>query len=147
MNASDYVTIRLGAQDFGVPVADVRDVLRRQKITPVPLAPRAVAGLLNLRGRIVTAVDLRLRLGLPNAAPAEGVIVVVERDGELYALAADAVGDVLHIAQDQVEPVPAALDPQWRQVAAAVYPAERGFVVLFDIGRLLDIAPKLRAAS
>lgn len=148
MSAVDYVTIRLGAQTFGVPVSAVRDVLRRQTITPVPLAPRAVAGLLNFRGRIVTAIDLRLRLGLTQeAAAGEGVIVVIERDAELYALAVDAVGDVIRVERAGREPVPAALHPQWRQVAAAVYPAERGFVVLLDIARLLDIAPHLRAAS
>jgi len=148
VSAGDYVIVRLGAQEFGIPVADIRDVLRRQKTTPVPLAPRAIAGLLNLRGRIATAIDLRLRLGLPPAAAsAEGTMVVVEREGELYALTVDAVGDVLRIEQDRLEPVPAARDPEWRHVATAVYAAAHGLIVLFDVGRLLDIVPRLRAAS
>lgn len=147
MSAVDFVTVRLDEQEFGLPVADVRDVLRRQRITPVPQAPRAVAGLLNLRGRIVTAIDLRIRLGLaPREAGRDDADVVVEFGGELYALSVDAVGDVLRLESEALEPVSSTLDPLWRAVATAVYPTERSLIVLFDIARLLDIVPKLRAA-
>jgi purine-binding chemotaxis protein CheW len=145
---SDFVAIRIGSQDFGVPVMQVRDVLRRQHLTPVPLAPRAIAGLLNLCGRIVTAIDLRTRLGLPpQAAASETAYVVVENGGELYALVADSVGDVLPVDERQLETVPPGLDPQWRAVASAVYPMKTGLMVLLDIARLLDIVPPRRAAS
>ena len=146
---SDFVAIRIGSQDFGVPVMQVRDVLRRQHLTPVPLAPRAIAGLLNLRGRIVTAIDLRTRLGLsPQAAGSETAhVVVVENSGELYALVVDSVGDVLPVDERQLETVPPGLDPQWRAVASAVYPTKTGLIVLLDIARLIDIAPPRRAAS
>jgi purine-binding chemotaxis protein CheW len=146
---SDVVAIRLGNQDFGVPVMQVRDVLCRQQLTPVPLAPRAIAGLLNLRGRIVTAIDLRPRLGLPAQALANDAshIVVVENGGGLYALIVDGVGDVLPIDEQRLEAVPLALDPQWRAVADAVYPTETGLIVLLDIARLVDITLPRRAAS
>jgi purine-binding chemotaxis protein CheW len=142
---SDFVTIRIGVQEFGVPVMQVRDVLRRQYLTPVPLALRAIAGLLNLRGRIVTAIDLRERLGLPPlSADAETANIVVEQDGEPYALVVDNVGDVLQIDERQFEAVPSVLDPRWRAVASAVYPTEAGLIVLLDIARLLDIVPQPR---
>jgi purine-binding chemotaxis protein CheW len=145
---SDYVTIRIGTQDFGVPVMQVRDVLRCQPLTPVPLAPRAIAGLLNLRGRIVTAIDMRKRLGLPpRAADSETANVVVEQNGEAYALIVDSVGDVLSVDERLLEAVPPVIDPQWNAVAAAVYPTGAGLVVLFDIARLLDIVPPLRRAA
>ncbi len=132
-----------------MPVMQVRDVLRRQQLTPVPLAPRAIAGLLNLRGRIVTAIDLRAgsacrRKPLANDA---SHIVVVENGGELYALIVDGVGDVLPIDEQRLEAVPLALDPQWRAVADAVYPTETGLIVLLDIARLVDITLPRRAAS
>lgn len=147
MSVGDFVSIGLGDQDFGIPVAVIRDVLRRQTLTPVPLAPRAVAGLLNLRGRIVTAIDLRQRLGLgPRMDGGENAIVVVEQEAELYALIVDAVGDVHSADANRLEPVPLILDPLWREVAAAVYPVADGLIVLLDTARLLDIAPKLRAA-
>ncbi len=139
---SDFVTIRIDAQHFGVPVMQVRDVLRQQQLTPVPLAPRGIAGLLNLRGRIVTAIDLRERLGLPPLdADDDTANIVVEQDGEPYALVVDRVGDVLQIDERQLEAVPSVLDPQWRAVASAVYPTEAGLIVLLDIARLLDIMP------
>ena len=145
---SDVVTIRVGNQDFGVPVMQVRDVLRRQHLTPVPLAPRAVAGLLNLRGRIVTAIELRARLDLPRQADkSDGAQIVVENGGELYALVVDSVGDVLPVDEARLDAVPLDLDPQWRAVASAVYPAETGLIVLLDIARLLDVVPQRRAAS
>jgi purine-binding chemotaxis protein CheW len=146
---SDFVTIRIGVQEFGVPVMQVRDVLRRQHLTPVPLAPRAIAGLLNLRGRIVTAIDLRERLGLPPlSADAETANIVVEQGGEPYALVVDNVGDVLQIDERQFEAVPPVLDPRWRAVASAVFPTEAGLIVLLDIARLLDIVPQpCRTAS
>ena len=144
----DFVTIRIASQEFGVPVMQIRDVLRRQHLTPVPLAPRAVAGLLNLRGRIVTAIDLRTRLGLPpQAADSDAVHVVVENGGEPYALVVDGIGDVLHVDERQLEPVPPSLDPQWRAVASAVYPTVGGLIVLLDLARLLDLAPPRRIAS
>jgi len=145
---SDFISLRIGTQDFGVPVLQVRDVMRRQQLTPVPLAPRAIAGLLNLRGRIVTAIDLRTRLGLPpQAADSDATHVVVENGGELYALVVDSVGDVLAVDERQLEAVPPGLDPQWRAVASAVYPTADGLIVLLDIARLLDMAPPRRAAS
>lgn len=148
MSLIDFVTVRLGAQEFGIPIADVRDVLRKQKITAVPLAPRAVAGLLNLRGRIVTAIDLHTRLGLPpRALGCDEAHVVVDLGGELYALSVDAVGDVLRVASDALELVPPTLDPLWREVASGVYPTVESFIVLFDVARLLDILPKRRAAG
>lgn len=145
---SDFVAIRVGSQDFGVPVMQVRDVLRRQQLTPVPLAPRAIAGLINLRGRIVTAIDLRMRLGLPpDVAVSDVTYIVVENDSELYALVVEGVGDVLLIDERRLETVPLGHHPQWRALASAIYPAETGPVALLDIARLFDFAPARRVAS
>ena len=144
---SDVVAIRVGDQDFGVPVTQVRDVLRHQHLTPVPLAPCAVAGLLNLRGRIVTAIDLRIRLGLPpRVAGSDATHIVVENSGELYALVVDSVGEVLPVEERRWETAPLGLDPQWRAVASAVRRTAQGLLVLLDIARLLDIGPARRAA-
>ena len=78
--ATDYVTFRMGSQMFGVPVQRVQDILVPDRIAPVPLAPSEVRGLINLRGRIVTVIDVRIRLGLKDAreasARAMGVTVV-----------------------------------------------------------------------
>lgn len=145
---SDFVAIRVGNQDFGVPVMQIRDVLRRQRVTPVPLAPRAIAGLINLRGRIVTAIDLRTRFGLPpDVAVSDATYIVVENGSELYALAVDSVGDVLPIDESRLATEPLGLNQQWRGLVSAVCPTEKGPVVLLDIARVLEIAPPRRIAS
>ena len=145
---SDFVAIRIGRQDFGVPVMQIRDVLCRQQLTPVPLAPRAIAGLINIRGRIVTAIDLRIRLCLPpNEAVSDATYIVVENGSELYALGVDSVGDVLPVDESQLETEPLGLNPQWRGLASAVCSTEKGPIVLLDITRVFDIAPARRVAS
>ena len=90
----DYVTIHIADQLFGIPVLQVHDVLRGLKLTRIPLAPPEVAGALNLRGRIVTAINVRKRLGLPDLAiDSEGMSIVVEHHGEPYSLMIDNVGE------------------------------------------------------
>ncbi len=94
--AEGFVTVVTGGQLFGLRLDRVRDVFVPQGLSAVPLAPPEVAGLLNLRGRIVTAVDLRRRLGLPPRGEGEPTVAVgIEDRGELYGLIADRVGDVL----------------------------------------------------
>ena len=91
-----FVTMTVANQIFGIPVLKVQDVLGPQRIAHVPLAPVEVLGSLNLRGRIVTAVDVRTRLGLPPLADnTSSMSVVVEHDNELYSLVVDKVGEVM----------------------------------------------------
>ena len=142
----EFVTIMVGAQLCGIDVLKVRDVLRPQKITKVPLASREVAGLLNLRGRIVTAINLRGRLGLDfDKSGGEGMSVVIERRGELYSLAVDSVGEVLRLSSDAFERNPATLDPVWRQYSQGVYRLKEGLLVVLDDDSLLDYGGKAAA--
>lgn len=140
--AALVLTISVGGQLCGIPALAVRDVLGPQTVTRVPLAPPEVAGSLNLRGRIVTAIDLRCRLGLPTAvAGTPAMSVVVERDGELYSLLADAVGEVLPLWADDRAANPPTLDPLWREVSSGVHRIGDRLAVLLDVGRVLDIGP------
>lgn len=136
----DYLTILIGDQIFGIPILQVQDVLGAQKVTKVPLAPRAVAGSLNLRGRIVTAINVRACLGMPpleeNAR--QEMSVVVENGGELYSLIIDRVGDVMSLAQSNYEKSPATLDPQWRAVCQGIYRLQDRLLVVLDVPRLLE---------
>ncbi|MFC3714198.1 chemotaxis protein CheW [Sphingoaurantiacus capsulatus] len=135
--SGDFVTVRLGGQLLGIPVLLVHDVLRLGVLTRVPRAPAMVAGVMNLRGRIVTAIDVRQSLGLPPrdaAAPSMGI--VVEQDGQPYALVVDAVGDVVSVAADRFEAHPATLSPAWRAVTDGVYRLDE-LMLSLNIGRLL----------
>jgi purine-binding chemotaxis protein CheW len=136
-----YVSIVIDGQSFGIPVLIVHDVLGPQRITRIPLAPPEVAGSLNLRGRIVTAIDVRLCLGL-DKRPAEqpGMSVVVEHSGEFYSLIVDNVGEVLTLSGEALERNPATLDPRWREISNGIYRLEDQLLVILDADRLLDFA-------
>lgn len=135
------VSIRIGKQAFGVPVLKVQDVIAQAAINLVPLAPREVAGSLNLRGRIVTAVDMRLRLNMEPRRADEGFMsVIVERNGELYALLVDDVGDVLWLPQSQHEPPPVTLSSNWRGLCSGLYRLDGELLLVLDIGEILTLS-------
>jgi len=145
--AKEFVTVTIAGQLFGVPVLAVQDVLGAQRLARIPLAPAEVAGALNLRGRIVTAIDLRRRLGLPpRANEAKSMSVVVDHHGEFYSLIVDAVGEVLSLPDEAFEPNPAMLDPLWRAVSVGIFRLQKELLVVFDVERLLELGPTRRAA-
>ncbi len=134
-----FVTLYVNKQKFGIPVLQVQDILVPERIARIPLAPREVAGAINLRGRIVTVIDMRERLGLPAFAPeAKRMCATVEYGVDLYSLLVDAVGEVLSLSADAIESNPTNLSPHWREVSAGVIRLERELVVVLDIDRLLS---------
>ncbi len=140
---AEYVTVSIGGEWFGIPVLTVQDVLGPQPIAPIPLAPPEVAGSLNLRGRIVTAIDPRVRLDLPPCEDrAKAMSVVVEYEGELYSLLIDSVGEVLDLPADRFERNPATLDPRWREISTGIYRLDDRLLVVMDVARLLDVGRK-----
>lgn len=137
--SSDFVTVMIASQVLGLPILSVRDIFQPQNITRVPLAPPEVAGSLNLRGRIVTAIDMRRRLGLePLAEDAKPMSVVVEHDDELYSLVFDTVGDVMALPDDCFERNPATLEPVWHEVSSGIYRLDAELLVVLDVTKILD---------
>jgi purine-binding chemotaxis protein CheW len=135
-----FVTMTVAGQLFGIRVLNVQDVLGPQRIAHVPLAPPEVLGSLNLRGRIVTAVDVRTRLGLPKRAEGEkSMSVVVEHDDELYSLVIDKVGEVMTLPASDYERNPATLDPRWQEIADGIYRLQESLLVVIDVARFLRI--------
>ncbi len=137
------VSIQIGGQTFGVPVLEVQDVINRAAINRVPLAPPEIAGSLNLRGRIVTAIDMRRRLGLPPQAEGQGdgVSVIVEQaSGELYALMVDDVGDVLWLPPSAFEPPPPTLSPAWRDLCDGLYRLEDSLMLVLRTEAVLTLS-------
>jgi purine-binding chemotaxis protein CheW len=135
---SEFVTVTIAGQLFGLPIMRVHDVFMPDSLTRVPLAPPDVAGVLNLRGRIVTAISMRRRLGLPAAGEGTVMAVGVDYKGEAYGLVIDAVGEVLRLPDAAREANPANLDPVWAQISAGIYRLEGRLMVILDVDRVLD---------
>ncbi|HUH85768.1 MAG TPA: chemotaxis protein CheW [Stellaceae bacterium] len=143
----EFVSITVANQLFGIPVLQVQDVLSPQRITRIPLAPPEVAGSLNLRGRIVTAIDLRTRLRLPPQPKGQsGMSVVVDHGGELYSVMVDSVGEVLSLPAEMAERNPATLDPIWRDVSEGIYRLDKTLLIVLDVARVLDFSTRPEAA-
>jgi purine-binding chemotaxis protein CheW len=135
---TEYVTVLLDGQLFGLPIARVQDVFTPELLTRVPLSGPEIAGILNLRGRIVTAVDLRCRLGLPPREQSQRPMAVgIEWRGESYGLLVDAVGEVIKLGDSGREPNPVNLDAKFAHVSAGVHRLDAQLMVVLDVERVL----------
>ncbi len=146
-NFKEYVTAMIGGQLFGLPIQRVQDVFVPERLTRVPLAPPEIAGVLNLRGRIVTLIDMRGRLGLEERSD-EGVAMAigVESGGESYGLLIDSVGEVLKLDEAAREANPINLDPRLARVSAGIHRLEGQLLMIVDVDRVLDIGTEAKAA-
>lgn len=144
---TEYVTATIGGQLFGLPIARVQDVFMPERLTKVPLASSDVAGVLNLRGRIVTAIDMRARLGLPKDDEDRPPMAVgVDMRGESYGLLIDNIGEVLKLPDDSREVNPVNLDPRMAKMAGGVHRLDGRLMVVLDVDRVLEITPDMMAA-
>jgi purine-binding chemotaxis protein CheW len=143
----EYVTATVGGQLFGLPISRVQDVFVPERLTRVPLASCEIAGLLNLRGRIVTAIDMRRRLDMP--APDDGrsrMAIGIEWRGESYGLLIDAIGEVLKLPVSGREEIPVNLDARLARVSAGVYRLDGCLMVVLDVDRVLEVGARAEAA-
>jgi purine-binding chemotaxis protein CheW len=123
---------------LGLPVKDVQEILRPQAMTTVPLAPAVVEGLINLRGQIVTALDLRQRMGLADHAREKRPMNIVVRAGEsATSLLVDAVGDVVEVEPEALEPAPDNLPEATREVVSGIHQLEGRLLLVLDLERVL----------
>jgi purine-binding chemotaxis protein CheW len=137
---AQYVTIRLGGQLFGLPIGRVEDVFVPDNFTHVPLAGRAVAGVLNLRGRIVTAIDLSEVMGVPalNDTQALRPAVNVQYLTESYGLLTDTVGEVISLDADCLGPNPVNLNKDWARISLGTAMLENELMVVLDVDALIQ---------
>ncbi|WP_296524406.1 chemotaxis protein CheW [Rhodoplanes sp.] len=143
---TEYVTVMLGEQLFGLPISRVQDVFMLEKLTRVPLSQPEIAGVLNLRGRIVTAIDMRRRLGLPKREDGKKPMAIgIESKGESYGLLIDSVGEVLKLDENMREPNPVNLDTRLARVSAGVHRLEGQLLVVLDVDRVLDMGEAIAA--
>jgi purine-binding chemotaxis protein CheW len=144
---TEYVTATVGGQLFGLPIARVQDVFVLDRLTRVPLSPPEIAGVLNLRGRIVTAIDLRRRLALaPPSEARKPMAIGIEYKGESYGLLIDMIGEVLNLPSSGRESNPVNLEPRLARVSAGVHRLEDRLMVVLDVDRVLDVGQQAEAA-
>jgi purine-binding chemotaxis protein CheW len=138
-NTKQFCTFYLAGQFFGVPVEQVQEVIRYMEITRVPLVSEVVRGLINLRGQIVTAIDLRRRLGMAERAADQWPMnVVVRTDDGAVSLLVDDIGDVMEVAQDSYEEPPRNMLAQQKELVQGVYKLEGRLLLVLDTERALQ---------
>jgi purine-binding chemotaxis protein CheW len=150
MSIREYVTFRICDQLFGLSVTEIHDVFRPARMTPVPLSKSEIAGVLNLRGRIVTAIDARSRLGLPPREKTPGIqslAIGVEYGGESFGMVIDEIGEVVRLDDAQMEQNPVNLDATWSGVSRGVYRLDNRLLVIMDIDQMLAGASSGDAAA
>jgi purine-binding chemotaxis protein CheW len=144
---SQLSTFHVGKYLFGVDVALVQEVVRLQQITPVPMARPEITGLINLRGAVLTAIDLRVRLGLPRAEGGkERINVVVRVDEEPVSLLVDEIAGVLEVSQVPFEATPTTVDERVRDLLLGAYTLPDRLLLALNAERVLDVGVETRAA-
>jgi len=144
---TEFVTFTIAGQMFGLPIARVQDVFKPARITRVPLAGAEIAGVLNLRGRIVTAIDMRCRLDAKRREnDGTPMAIGIEAKGESFGLLVDAVGEVLKLPDTDREANPINLDAKLAALSAGVYRLDGQLLVVLDIDRVLDLRSEAMAA-
>ena len=140
-NAQQFCTFYVDRQFFGVPVQQVQEVIRYQEMTRVPLVPRVIRGLINLRGQIVVAIDLRRRLNAPERPEDQLPMNVVVRtpDGAL-SLLVDEIGDVLEVQEETFERPPETLQGTARELVLGVHKLSNGLLLILDTEKAVNVA-------
>ncbi|MEC4819818.1 MAG: chemotaxis protein CheW [Scytonema sp. PMC 1069.18] len=150
MGEQQFCTFFLNGFYFGIDVQHVLEVVRLQTMTRVPLAPVDVCGLINLRGQIITVIDLQRRLEMSEAVTLthqlvnepQGFNLIVRSDDEVVGLLVDNVGDVLEFKENTFQPPPATLKGRMRQMLTGAYSLPEGFLLILDTEKILDVTPE-----
>ena len=140
MAQEQYCTFGLDSLMLGLPVVHVQEVIRHQQITGVPLSKRTVSGLMNLRGQIVSALDLRRRFAIDAPFPRQPMSLIVVVHGESIALLVDEIGDVITAEPADFEPVPETLGPPASELVRSVLRTPGGLLLLLDLDAAIQFA-------
>jgi len=139
-SSQQFSTFFLDGLYFGVEVLKVQELIRYQEMTRVPLASRVVRGLINLRGQIVTAIDLRCRFDLPErAVDRVPMNVVVRTDDGAVSLQVDEIGDVVEVHEEQFERAPETIKGQATDLITGVYKMQDRLLLVLDVERAIDV--------
>jgi purine-binding chemotaxis protein CheW len=140
MSKITFCTFRLENYLFGIDILQVQEIIRRMDFTSIPLAPKVIEGLVNLRGQIITAIDMRIRLGLP---PRDGsrspTHVVVRMEDGAVSLLVDVIGDMLELPDAECEPPPDTIPEHARELICGVYKLEKQLLLILDVTKTVNL--------
>jgi len=136
-NEEQLVTMSVDGQLFGLPILSVQDIVETHNITQVPRTPSAISGIMNLRGRIVTVINLRRILGR-NDDSSSRMGVTVEFHGDLYTILVDQIGEVRLLDRSDFEAAPATLDPKLKQLCTGIYRLDGELLAVLDVNQILS---------
>jgi purine-binding chemotaxis protein CheW len=140
LQKQQFCTFFVGGLFYGVEVEKVQEILRYQEMTPVPLAPAVVRGLINLRGQIVTAIDLRRRLGQSEHLEGQQLVnVVLHTDDCAVSLLVDEIGDVVEVREDSFEPPPETLSQKSRTFIRGVHKLHGRLMHVLDVEQAINL--------
>lgn len=144
MPQKQFCTFRLGDFFFGIDILQVQEIIRHLSFTRIPLAPTMIEGLVNLRGQIVTAIDLRLRLDLPSrSADKSPTHVVINNADGATSLIIDEIGDMMELSDDTFELPPDTIQGTARELITGVYKLENGLLLILDTTKVVQLDAKL----
>lgn len=140
MSSKQFCTFRLDGYFFGIDILQVQEIIRRLEFTRIPLAPSVIEGLVNLRGQIVTAIDMRLRLGLPpRTADQKPTHVVVRTDDGAASLLVDEIGDMMELSDEAFEMPPDTVEGRARELISGVYKLEKELLLVLDTIKTVNL--------
>jgi purine-binding chemotaxis protein CheW len=140
MATKQFCTFRLDGIFFGIDILQVQEILHRLSFTRIPLAPPLIEGLVNLRGQIVTVIDLRLRIGLPPRPEGKHPIhVVVRTENGTASLLVDEIGDMMELSDDALESPPDTVQGTARELISGVYKLDHGLLLVLDTNKTVNL--------
>ena len=140
MNEKQFCTFFVNDLLFGVEVMDVEEIMSQHKAEPVPLAPPTVAGLVNHRGQIVTAINMRQRLGFPKPAPGQKSMMLIARSREeTFGLLVDKIGDVCAVKHEDFEPTPETVTPEAKELVLGAYKLPDHLLMPLSLAKVAEV--------
>ena len=136
--AQQFCTFHVGDLFLGIEVERVQEVLRDSDITPVPTAPSWVRGLINLRGQIVTAIDLGARFGKTDREDESSTVLVLDAGTTLLSFVVDRAGDVVEVNDESFEPPPDTLKGEARRLIRGTYKLQKKLLLVLDVEHALE---------
>ena len=142
-----YLCFALGVEEFGIPLLNVKEVIAMPEITPLPQSPNYFLGIMNLRGQVISIIDLRTKLGIKPQEKSETAVIICDLKPNNIGIVVDSIDRVIHPAKDQISEKPQLDDQKKNTYIQGVYREEQRLVLLLDIAKTLNVEDEKAIAA